>query len=86
MDKKLHAYAYRYLHFKVISVEFNANVSDRPLDEAGGSQDKHQLQVSWKCSLQEIQNSYKAHFYLTRESLAKCFLTRAKQVGLSEYC
>lgn len=46
-------YAYRYLHFKVISIEFNANVSDCPLDKAGGSQDKHQLQVSWKCSLQK---------------------------------
>lgn len=84
MDKKLHAY--RYLHFKVISVEFDANVSDCPLDEAGGSQDKHQLQVSWKCSLQEIQKSYKAHFYLTREFLAKRFLTRAKQVALTESC
>lgn len=51
-QKKMHAY--RYLHFKVISIEFNANVSDCPLDKAGGSQDKHQLQVSWKCSLQEI--------------------------------
>lgn len=78
--------AYRYLHFKVISVEFNANVSDCPLDKAGGSQDKHQLQVSWKCSLQEIQNSQKAHFYLTREFADKCFLTRAKQVGLSGSC
>lgn len=48
-------HAYRYLHFKVISIEFNANVSYCPLDKAGGSQDKHQLQVSWKCSLQKYR-------------------------------
>lgn len=41
-------HAYRYLHFKVVSVQLDADVCYRSLEEPGGSQHQHQLQVSWK--------------------------------------
>lgn len=44
-------HAYRYLHFKVIPVQLNAYVSDGPLEETGGPQHQHQLEVPWKCPL-----------------------------------
>lgn len=44
-------HSYRYLHFKVIPVQLNAYVSDGPLEETGGPQHQHQLEVPWKCPL-----------------------------------
>ena len=42
---------YHYLHFKIILVQLDPDVCYGPLEEPGGSQHQHQLQVSWKCSL-----------------------------------
>lgn len=49
------SHAYRYFHFKLISIVFNANVSECPLDEARGTKDEYELQVSWKCYLEGSQ-------------------------------
>lgn len=44
-------HAYRYLHFKVILVHLDPNVSHSPVEEPGWPEHQHQLQVSWKCPL-----------------------------------
>lgn len=51
VEHKVKRHAYRYLHFKVISVEFNANVSNGSLNKPRWPQNKYQLQVSRKCPL-----------------------------------
>ena len=50
-------HAYRYLHFKVVSVHLDADVGDGPLQEAGRPQHQHQLQVPRKRSLCETRVS-----------------------------
>lgn len=44
-------HAYRYLHFKVISVQFDPDVGDGLLEEPGRPQNQNQLQVPGKCPL-----------------------------------
>lgn len=41
-------HAYRYLHFKVISVQFDPDVGDGLLEEPGRPQNQNQLQVPRK--------------------------------------
>ena len=48
-------HAYRYLHFKIILVQLDPDVCDRPLEEPGRPQHQHQLQVSWKRPLETQQ-------------------------------
>lgn len=45
-------HAYRYLHFKIILVQLDPNICNSLLQEPGWLQHQHQLQVTWKCPLE----------------------------------
>lgn len=49
-------HAYRYLHFKIVLVQLDADVCDSFLKELGGPQHQHQLQVPWKCPLKRSRD------------------------------
>ena len=63
------SHAYRYFHFKLISIVFNANVSERPLDEARWTKDEYELQVAWK---RHLEGSRKASGRISHPWVSSC--------------
>lgn len=63
------SHAYRHFHFKFISVIFNANVSECPLDKARWTKDEYELQVSWKCYL---EGSWKVSGQMSHSLVSSC--------------
>lgn len=84
LSMELKRYTYRYLHLKVISIEFESNVRESPLEKSCWAQNKDELEVCWKGCLQENRravalsvDSYSCHARGPRTPAADCTVQTA---------